>query len=156
MRILGVDPGLRFCGLGVIDYDGRALRYVASHTIKPKTTAVMSERLKALHEQLTDFVRAYSPDCAALEETFVSRNGQSTLKLGQARGAIQLSLAMASLPIHEYAARLVKKTVTGVGAADKQQMQQMIRLLLPQSQAQTEDESDALAIAITHINHMRS
>ena len=116
----------------------------------------MSERLKILHEQLTDFVRTYSPDCAALEETFVSRNGQSTLKLGQARGAIQLSLAMASLPIHEYAARLVKKTVTGVGAADKQQMQQMIRLLLPQSQAQTEDESDALAIAITHINHMRS
>ena len=152
-RILGIDPGLRFCGVGVIEVDGSNIRYLHSSTIKPKTTLALAERLLALSEGLQQVITAYQPDEIALEETFVSKNGQSTLKLGQARGAIILALAQAGLPVNEYAAKLVKKSITGSGAADKTQMMHMIKLLLPKSEAGSEDEADALAIAITHANH---
>lgn len=153
VRILGIDPGLVKCGVGLVEFDGSKLRPLHSTTIKPKTSLPLEQRLLFLHEELTKIITAFQPDEAVIEETFVSVNGQSTLKLGQARGAIILSLAQAKLPVHEYAAKLVKKSITGAGAADKTQMMYMIKMLLPQSDAQTEDEADALAIAITHAHH---
>lgn len=152
-RILGIDPGLRHCGWGVIEHHGSALKFVACGVIHPRTSDALSVRLRALHDGLQQVIAAYHPTEVALEETFVSVNGQSTLKLGQARGAIQLSLALADLPVAEYAARLVKKSITGSGTADKHQMQQMIKLLLPHSDATSADAADALAIAICHAHH---
>ena len=152
-RILGIDPGLRFCGVGLIEVDGSNLRFLHSATIKPNTKVELAERLLFLNQELAKIIEAYQPDEAALEETFVSQNGQSTLKLGQARGAIMLSLSQNGLRVNEYAARLVKKSITGSGAADKTQMMHMVKLLLPKSDAQTEDEADALAIASTHEHH---
>lgn len=153
IRLLGIDPGLRYCGVGLIEMEGSSLRYLHSTTIKPKTSLPLEQRLLHLNEELLKLIEAYQPDEVALEETFVSVNGQSTLKLGQARGAIMLTLAQAGLSVHEYAAKLVKKSLTGSGAADKAQMMHMVKLLLPKSDAQTEDEADALAIAITHAHH---
>jgi crossover junction endodeoxyribonuclease RuvC len=155
-RIIGIDPGLQKCGIGIIETEGSQLRFLHCELIKTNPKAPLAERLAELHKGLTQAIRAYEPDHAALEETFVSVNGQSTLKLGQARGAILLTLAQAKLSVSEYAARLVKKSVTGSGAADKAQIQHMIQLLLPQHQAKSEDEADALAIAITHMHHANS
>ena len=155
-RILGIDPGLRFCGVGLIEADGSHLRFLHSAVIKPKTKLPLEERLLTLNEELLTLIKAYEPDEIALEETFVSINGQSTLKLGQARGAIMLSCAQAGLSVHEYSARLIKKSLTGSGAADKTQMGHMIKLLLPKSDVKSEDEADALAIAITHAHHFNS
>lgn len=154
-RILGIDPGLRHCGWGVIESEGSSLKFIACGAIHPKTTGTMSSRLIALHEGIQQVIATHRPQEVALEETFVSVNGQSTLKLGQARGAIQLSLALAELPVAEYAARLVKKSITGSGSADKHQMQHMVKLLLPHSDAATADAADALALAICHAHHKR-
>lgn len=153
MRILGIDPALRNCGWGVIDHDGRHLRYIASGVIRPPTSASIEKRLEHLHTDLHGIINLYKPEQCAIEESFVSANGQSTLKLGLARGALLLSLGLSQTPVSEYAARLIKKTVTGNGRADKDQMQQMVRLLLPQSNTQSADEADALAIAICHAHH---
>ena len=155
MRILGIDPGLRHCGWGLIDAAGGKLTYVASGSIHPPATLPLAERLFHLHHSLQQTIASYTPDIAAIEESFVNVNGQSTLKLGQARGAIMLSLGIAELTVMEYAARLVKKTITGNGRAEKDQMQQMVKLLLPHSNPQNADEADALAIAICHTHHSR-
>lgn len=152
-RILGIDPGLRHCGWGIIDKQGSGISYVACGAIHPSPSLSLTERLRILHTALTDVIGKYHPHQAALEETFVSVNGQSTLKLGQARGAIQLTLALAELPVSEYAARLVKKSITGSGSADKHQMQAMVKLLLPHSKADSADAADALALAICHAHH---
>ena len=149
-RILGIDPGLRFCGIGLVESDGSHLKYLHSTTLKPPVKLALEQRLLCLNEELHRVIATFQPQQVALEETYVSINGQSTLKLGQARGAILLTLAQARLPVYAYAARLVKKSITGSGAADKAQIQQMVKLLLPHSTAQTDDEADALAIAITH------
>lgn len=154
MRILGVDPGLRKTGWGIIEKQGQTLRYIACGTIKPDTTLPLSERLAALHDGLQDIITSFSPDGASLEETFVNASGQSTLKLGQARGALLLSLAIANLQVGEYAPNQVKKTLTGVGRADKAQVALMVQTLLPQGKAEIaeagEDAVDALALAICH------
>lgn len=155
--LIGIDPGLVKTGWGIIDVQGNSISYIACGTIKPKTSIPLTERLSFLHAELQQVIAEHKPTSAAIEETFVTANGQSTLKLGQARGALLLSLATANLPTSEYAARLVKKTITGVGNADKNQMGMMIRSLLPSSRDQLEsageDAIDALAIAICHANH---
>lgn len=153
IRILGIDPALRQCGIGLIESDGSQLRYLHAQTIKPPTNVPMAQRLGHLSAELQKVIAAYQPDEVAIEESFVSKNGQSTLKLGQARGALLLTCAQAELAVREYAPRLVKKSVVGSGSADKTQIGHMIKLLLPKSDAQTEDEADALAIAITHAHH---
>jgi crossover junction endodeoxyribonuclease RuvC len=152
-RILGIDPGLRHCGWAVLESEGSSLRYVDSGAIHPSTTAQMAERLKNLHDGLQQVALRYQPDEVALEESFVSINGQSTLKLGQARGAILLTLALAGFSVAEYAPRLIKKSVTGSGSADKTQIQTMLKLLLPQAQTASADAADALALAICHAHH---
>jgi crossover junction endodeoxyribonuclease RuvC len=153
IRILGIDPGLRHCGWGVIDQQGNALHFVAAGVIHPPAQEAITARLRYLHDGLQQVIHTYQPQEIALEESFVSLNGQSTLKLGQARGAIQLSVALSGLPLTEYAARLVKKSITGSGKADKIQMQTMVKLLLPQSSTTNADAADALAIAICHAHH---
>lgn len=155
VRILAIDPGLRHCGWGVIESSGSSLRYIACGAIHPPGSLPMTERLLKLHEGLHTIIAQHHPQEAALEESFVSINGQSTLKLGQARGAILLSLALAGLPVTEYAARLVKKSITGSGSADKHQMQAMVKLLLPHSTAASADAADALALAICHAHHRK-
>lgn len=151
--ILGIDPGLRACGWGVISHKSGNLHYIDSGTIKPPVRGEMHERLLYLNQELQKVIALHSPYAVALEEVFVSMNGQSTLKLGQARGAILLTLAQAGYSAHEYAARLVKKSVAATGSAGKEQIQQMVKYLLPQSQADSPDAADALAIAICHSHH---
>lgn len=153
MRILGLDPGLRNLGWGVIDAEGSRLRYVASGTCHGTGTA-LAGRLAALFDQLSAVCAAHAPDAAAVEQTFVNRDGQATLKLGQARGIALLVPARAGLEVGEYAPNTVKKTVVGVGHADKRQVEHMIRLQLPGALPDSHDAADALAIAICHAHHI--
>lgn len=153
IRILGIDPGLRRCGWGVIDVDGSRLSFVAAGAILPPEESELARRLKAIHDGLAEVIAAHRPDEAAVEETFVNMNPASTLKLGQARGVALLVPALAGIPVAEYAANLVKKTVVGVGHADKKQIRMMIEVLLPKAKVASDDAADALAVAITHGQH---
>lgn len=153
IRILGLDPGLRHTGWGVIDADGTRLVFVACGRVSTREGAGTAERLCVLHEGLQEVIARHGPDEAAVEETFVNRDPQSALKLGQARGVVLLAPAAAGLVVAEYAANLVKKTVTGTGHAEKAQIALMIRVLLPKAEAGSADAADALAVAITHAQH---
>jgi crossover junction endodeoxyribonuclease RuvC len=150
VRILGIDPGLRHCGWGLVESLGNQLSFVAAGTIKTKTTADLAQRLCELHEGLSKIVSDFSPEEAAVENTFVNRDGAATLKLGQARGIALLVPAQAGLPVAEYAPNAVKKTVTGVGHGGKDQVQMMVKVLLPKAEFDSEHSADALAIAICH------
>jgi crossover junction endodeoxyribonuclease RuvC len=153
MRLLGVDPGLRFTGWGVVDMDGNRLRHVANGVVK-SGTGELATRLVRLHGGLEQVIAEFRPDSAAVEETFVNRDGQSTLKLGQARGVALLVPALAGIPVSEYAANAVKKSVVGYGHADKDQVGHMISVLLPGADVASPDAADALAVAICHAHHI--
>ena len=153
IRILGIDPGLRNTGWGLIDATGTRLTYVGCGSIHTDATTSLAERLALIHRSIARLVDDERPAEAAVEETFVNRDPQSTLKLGQARGAALAALALMELPVAEYAANLIKKTVVGVGHAEKAQVQMMVKMLLPASQAKTPDAADALAVAICHAQH---
>ena len=153
IRILGVDPGLRNTGWGLIDVAGSRLSFLACGSIRTDAQTSLAERLAAIHRALAALIEANGPDEAAVEETFVNRDPQSTLKLGQARGAAITALALKKLPVSEYAANLIKKTVVGVGHAEKAQVAMMVRMLLPASNAASPDAADALAVAICHAQH---
>lgn len=150
IRIIGIDPGLRTTGWGIIEAKGQRISYVASGAIHSTAGSAVAERLCGLYEGLASIVREFGPAEAAVEETFVNRDPQSALKLGQARGVALLVPALAGLPVAEYAANLIKKTVTGTGHAEKAQIALMVRTLLPGCSAQGMDAADALAAAITH------
>ncbi len=152
MRLLGLDPGLRLTGWGVIDVEGNRLRHVAHGVVKVPGDRALAERLNDLFEGVSAVVADHKPVEAAVEETFVNVNPGSTLKLGQARGVVLLAPARAGLPVFEYAANLVKKSVTGAGHADKKQIAMMVGRLLPGVEA-TADAADALAVAICHAHH---
>ena len=152
MRLIGLDPGLRLTGWGVIDVEGNRLRYVAHGVIKVAGERSLAERLCELFDEVAAVVAVQQPAEAAVEETFVNVNPGSTLKLGQARGVVLLAPARAGLPVFEYAANLVKKSVVGVGHADKRQIAMMVGRLLPGVEA-TADAADALAVAICHAHH---
>lgn len=149
-RIIGFDPGLRRTGWGVIDVAGSRLSYVACGTIKTTNDGSLAERLLVLHDGIDAVVRQMKPDEAAVEQTFVNKDAVATLKLGHARAIALLVPARAGLAVAEYAPNQVKKTVVGVGHADKEQVHVMVKMLLPQSDAQGADAADALAVAITH------
>jgi crossover junction endodeoxyribonuclease RuvC len=153
IRILGVDPGLRSTGWGVIEAAGSRLGFVGCGSIQTDAATSLAERLAAIHRALIRLVEREGPHEAAIEETFLNRDPQSTLKLGQARGVALASLASSGLPVAEYAANLIKKTVVGVGHAEKRQVAMMVRMLLPASTAATPDAADALAVAICHAQH---
>jgi crossover junction endodeoxyribonuclease RuvC len=156
IRILGLDPGLRRTGWGVIESSGNRLTYVACGHIAPDDKLPLGDRLNLLHEGLTAIIREFSPDEAAVEETFVNGNPMTTLKLGQARGIAMLVPAQAGISIGEYAPNLIKKTVVGTGHADKNQIGMMIGVLLPKAGPIGPDAADALAVAITHAHHRAS
>jgi len=155
MRVLGVDPGLRNMGWGVIDVSGPRISHVANG-ICHSAGADLADRLLSLHIQLTDIVLTHQPDAAAVEQTFVNKDGAGTLKLGQARGIAMLVPAQAGLSIGEYAPNAVKKAVVGVGHADKGQVLHMVKLQLPGVKVAGADAADALAIAICHAHHLQS
>ncbi|MEO0635104.1 MAG: crossover junction endodeoxyribonuclease RuvC [Pseudomonadota bacterium] len=150
VRIIGIDPGLRNLGWGIIDVSGPSVRFVASGTIQPAAKLSLAERLCALHEGMTAIFHQHRPDEAAVENTFVNKDAAGTLKLGQARGVAMLVPAQAGLPVAEYAPNAVKKTVIGVGHGDKSQIKLMVKVLLPRAVFDTDDAADALAIALCH------
>ncbi len=154
MRILGIDPGLRNMGWGVIDAEGSRLSHVGNG-ICHSAGADLASRLLSLHQQLSEVVARYAPEQAAVEHTFVNKDGVATLKLGQARGIALLVPAQAGLSVGEYAPNKVKKTVVGVGHADKQQVEHMVKLQLPGAKINGPDAADALAIAICHAQYTR-
>lgn len=155
MIILGVDPGLQRTGWGLIRKEGSNLKFINAGTLTSDNKRPLAERLLQLHDTLLEIITHHKPDAAAIEETFVNVNPVSTLKLGQARGALLMTLSLAGLEVHEYAATQVKKTVVGVGRADKNQIQMMVEMLLPASKGKVQgaDAADALAIAICHAHH---
>lgn len=155
MRVLGIDPGLRHMGWGVVDAVGSRLHHVANG-ICHSTGDDLAARLLSLFEQLSDVVAEHAPDCAAVEQTFVNSNGAATLKLGQARGIAMLVPARAGLDVGEYAPNAVKKAVVGVGHADKTQIAHMVSLQLPGVKLAGADAADALAIAICHAHHAQT
>lgn len=151
--IIGIDPGLRSTGWGVIEAEGTRLSYVADGSVHSQTDAPLATRLMQIHTQLADVIKNFSPDEAAIEETFVNKDARATLKLGQARGVAMLAPALAGLSVAEYAPNVVKKSVVGSGHADKDQVKHMVRVLLPRAKMNTADSTDALAIAICHAHH---
>jgi crossover junction endodeoxyribonuclease RuvC len=154
MRIIGLDPGLQHTGWGIIDQDGSRLSFVAAGRISSVASQPLAERLVDIHTGLVAVIDAHQPDTAAVEETFVNKNPTSTLKLGLARGVALLTPALHKLKVYEYPANLIKKSVVGAGHAGKEQVQMMVRVILPASQADSPDAADALAVAICHAHHM--
>lgn len=155
MRVLGIDPGLRCLGWGVISVDGSRIAHIANGVCRTES-GELPPRLLSLYDQLRQVLAAHRPDTAAVEQTFVNKDGAGTLKLGQARAIALLVPAQAGLSVGEYAPNKVKKTVVGVGHADKSQVDHMVRLQLPGIEIAGPDASDALAIALCHAHHARS
>lgn len=156
MRVLGIDPGSRVTGFGVLDIDGQHRHYVASGCIRTPVGGTLPERIESLLKGIAEVVAAYQPTVAAVEQVFVNVNPQSTLLLGQARGAVISALVIAQLPISEYTALQVKQAVVGNGHADKEQVQHMVQRLLRLNGLPQADAADALAVALTHANHAGS
>ena len=156
VRLLGIDPGLRFTGWGIIESDGSRLRHVADGVIATDAAHSVPTRLKTLHDALSDLLALHRPAEAAVEETYVNRNGAATLKLGYARGIALLAPALAGIAVAEYAAKTVKMSVVGTGGADKDQVEMMVRRLLPGATIRRADAADALAVAICHAHHRSS
>lgn len=154
MKILGLDPGLGTTGWGLIQADGNRLSHIANGQLKTSPTEPLPKRLSHLASQLEGLIADHAPEAAAVEEVFVNKNPQSTLKLGQARGVILMITARAGIDVGEYAARLVKKAVVGTGGAEKAQVHAMVQRLLPGAQIAGPDAADALAVAITHAHHL--
>lgn len=150
MKILGIDPGLRVAGFGVLEKHGNTLRYIASGVIKTDANSDLPARLKTLFDGISEVIATYQPDCAAIEKVFVNVNPQSTLLLGQARGAALCALVNGNLPVAEYTALQLKQAVTGHGRATKEQIQEMVKRLLKLHVAPSTDAADALGVAICH------
>ena len=156
IRILGIDPGLRRTGWGIVEYAGNRLGFIACGSVESSEKAALAERLLALHDGLTHVIDEFRPDEAAVETTFVNSNAVATLKLGQARGIAMLVPARGGVPVSEYAPNLVKKTIVGAGHGEKAQIRMMIGVLLPKADPRSEDAADALAIAVCHAHHRSS
>src|SRR5437763_5769102 len=156
IRILGIDPGLRRTGWGVVAIDGNRLSFLACGSVASDDKAALSARLVSVHDGRRQVVEQHAPDEAAVEATFVNKDASATLKLGQARGIAMLVPALAGLPVAEYAPNLVKKTIVGAGHSEKAQIRMMIGVLLPKADPQSDDAADALAIAVTHAHHRQS
>jgi crossover junction endodeoxyribonuclease RuvC len=153
---LGIDPGLRFTGWGLVEAEGNRLRHLADGVIATDGEASVPERLCVLHRGLAALFAEWRPDEAAIEETYVNRNGTATLKLGYARGVAMLVPALAGVPVAEYGAKEIKRAVVGTGAADKAQVAMMVRRLLPGAAIRRADAADALAVAICHAHNRAS
>jgi crossover junction endodeoxyribonuclease RuvC len=150
LKVLGVDPGSRSTGWGIVIRDAGRYRLVAAGSIRNGSETEAPERLVAIYEGLKDVIQQYHPDCAAIESIFSHKSSQSALKLGQARGVALLAFAQAKLPIHEYNAMIIKSSVAGSGRAEKEQVQRMVKMLIGTEVEGPHDTADAIAIAITH------
>lgn len=153
IRILGIDPGLRRTGWGLIESRGNSLAFVAAGTIRAPLDGALAHRLAALHKELSEVLRSLQPHEAAVEQTFVNRDAVATLKLGQARGIALVVPALMGILVAEYAPTVVKKSVVGAGHAEKAQIRMMVQALLPRAEFDSDDSADALAVAITHAHH---
>ena len=156
IRIIGIDPGLRRTGWGVVETLGNSLRFVASGTVTSDNTLDLASRLRQLHDGLQAVLHEFQPEEAAVEQTFVNKDAVATLKLGQARGIAMVVPALAGLAVAEYAPNAVKKAVIGVGHGEKTQIHMMVKVLMPRATFNTDDAADALAIAICHTHHRQS
>ncbi len=156
MRLIGLDPGLRNTGWGIIETDGLRLRHVADGTVHSNGGADIATRLAQIYDGILELIDRFGPKEAAVEETFVNRNPESTLKLGLARGVVLLAPAKAGLRVAEYAPKRVKKAVVGTGSADKEQVQAMVATLLPGARIGTPDAADALAVAVCHAHYVQA
>ena len=156
IKIIGLDPGLRHTGWGIVTMEGNALHYVASGAIHPLTDGLMADRLCDLHQKLRAIFDEFSPTHAAIENVFVNQNPVSTLKLGMARGVALMTPALYGLHVAEYASTEVKKSIVGSGHAAKEQVAHMVKILLPKSGGKSADEADALAIALTHAHNLQT
>ena len=156
IRIIGIDPGLRRTGWGVVETLGNSLRFIDAGTLKSDDKAELATRLCQLHDGLVAVIERFMPHEAAVEQTFVNKDAVATLKLGQARGIAMLVPARAGLPVAEYAPNAVKKAVIGVGHGEKQQIHMMVKVLMPRAVFDSEHAADALAIAICHAHHRQS
>lgn len=156
VRIIGIDPGLRRTGWGVIDTVGNALRFIASGSVTSDGDDELARRLVDIHDGLQKVLEEYAPDEAAVEQTFVNKDAGATLKLGQARGIALLVPALRGLAVAEYAPNAVKKAIVGAGHAEKQQIRLMVTVLMPKATFGSDDAADALAIAVTHAHHRQS
>jgi crossover junction endodeoxyribonuclease RuvC len=156
IRIVGIDPGLRRTGWGIIDIEGNRLMFVGCGSVETREGTALAERLLVIHQGLARVLGDFRPEEAAVEQTFVNKDGVATLKLGQARGIAMLAPAIFGIAVAEYAPNQIKKTVVGAGHADKNQIQVMLKILLPKADPKTPDAADALAIAITHAHHRQS
>lgn len=156
IRILGIDPGLRRTGWGLIEVLGNRLIFTACGSVATSDKASLAERLVTIHDGLVRVVDEFAPDEAAVEATFVNKDAKATLKLGQARGVALLIPARSGISVAEYAPNLVKKTIVGAGHGEKEQIRLMLRVLLPKADPATHDAADALAIAVCHAHHRQS
>ena len=156
IRIIGIDPGLRRTGWGVVETLGNSLRFVASGTVKSDDKGTLAARLCQIHDGLVTVIHRHAPHEAAVEATFVNKDPTATLKLGQARGVAMLVPALAGLAVAEYAPNAIKKAVVGVGHGEKRQIHMMVRVLMPKAVFEGDDAADALAIAICHAHHRQS
>lgn len=156
IRTIGIDPGLRRTGWGVVETVGSSLRFVASGTVTSDKELGLAERLRQLYDGLTAVIHEHRPHEAAVEQTFVNKDAVATLKLGQARGIAMVVPALAGLAVAEYAPNAVKKAVIGVGHGEKTQIHMMVKVLMPRATFNTDDAADALAIAICHTHHRQS
>jgi len=156
IRILGIDPGLRRTGWGVVEIAGNRLGFLGCGSVLTDNRAALAARLLAIHDGLMRVLDEYRPDEAAVEATFVNKDATATLKLGQARGIAMVVPAKAGVPVAEYAPNLVKKSIVGAGHGDKAQVRMMIGVLLPKADPASDDAADALAVAVTHAHHRQS
>jgi crossover junction endodeoxyribonuclease RuvC len=155
LRILGIDPGSRAAGYGVIEATGNRLDFVACGVIRVTPGFSFGERLREIHSGIVEVLAHHRPQQAAIEEVFMAKNANAALKLGHARGVLMLAVLQAEVPLAEYSPRLIKQAATGYGNADKEQVQHMVRVVLSLSKAPSQDAADALAVAICHANHYR-
>ncbi len=153
VRIIGIDPGLRHTGWGIIEVEGNRLSYVADGAVHSVNEDDLAVRLLQIHQQILAVLTEFKPHEAAIEETFVNKDARATLKLGQARGVVMLAPVLLKIPVAEYAPNVIKKTVVGNGHAEKEQVKHMVKILLPRAVLKTADSVDALAIAICHAHH---
>ncbi|MBF0446770.1 MAG: crossover junction endodeoxyribonuclease RuvC [Magnetococcales bacterium] len=153
MRVIGIDPGTVVTGWGIVEFRDRQFVHIANGCVRTKAQTSLPDRLGTIFKTLSQVILDYQPTTASVEEVFVSRNVQSALKLGHARGVAIAALSQAGIPVHEYSALQVKKSIVGYGRAEKNQVQAMVKMLLSLSKTAPEDASDALAAALCHINH---